>query len=48
MAYASIDNLVDEGSGIIILGGEMIEVSEISTNSYGSLFLGDEHRIGNP
>ena len=46
MVYDKINDLVDEKSGIIIISVRMVEIFKISTNLYGSLFLGFKNMVG--
>ena len=48
MASASIDNLVDEGGGIIVFRTSFVQILKISADVYRALFFHDGNRFGNP
>ena len=48
MSCASIDDLVDEWSGIIVLRKSFVQIPKISANAYGVMFLHDGNNVGNP
>ena len=48
MSCASIDDLVDEWSGIILFRTSFFKLPKISANAYSALFFHDGNRVGNP
>ena len=48
MASASINNLVDEGGGIIVFRTSFVQIQKISADAYGALFFHDRNKVGNP
>ena len=48
MASANIDNLVDEGGGIIVFRTNFVQIPKIGADTYGALFFHDENRVRNP
>ena len=48
MASASIDNLVDQGGGIIVFRKSFVQILKIGADAYDALFFHDGNRVRNP
>ena len=48
MSRTSIDDLVDEWGGIIVLGTSFVQIPKIGANTYGALFFHNGNKVGNP
>jgi hypothetical protein len=46
--YAIIDDLVDEGHRVVVLGTSFVEISIINKNTDGPLFFGNQNKVGDP
>jgi hypothetical protein len=45
---AIIDDLVDEGHRVVVLGIGFVEVSIVNANTDGPLFLSNQNKVGDP
>ena len=48
MAYTGVNDMINERSGKVVFGTSQIQVSEVSTDTNGTLFFIDGKKIGNP
>jgi hypothetical protein len=45
---AIIDDLVDEGHRVVVLGTSFVEISIVNANMDGPLFLSNWNKVGDP
>jgi hypothetical protein len=45
---AIIDDLVDEGHRVVVLGTSFVEISIVNANTNGPLFLSNQNKVGDP